>query len=152
MADYGYKPHIVGIGKTRSEWVNNNGWLDQSFNLLPQDAAPGSVPVWDGSKWVAKSPAPKPKILRPFVLKCPSCMAPVEASSDVGSVTTCEYCHVPLVWEPIESLGRDDQGYRIKEPERQEGFDDGSNLVMAFPKFVMGGNTTRTFQIQPNLP
>lgn len=41
--------------------------------------------------------------LRPFVLRCPNCLAGVESGT-----SKCRYCGAPMVWEPRESLSRDD--------------------------------------------
>ena len=52
---------------------------------------------------------PSPPRLRPFVLRCPNCIAPIESG-----VTHCGYCKVPYVWEPALPLTRDDQAYRYE--------------------------------------
>lgn len=47
--------------------------------------------------------------LRPLVLKCPNCIAPLaEKGGRHGDMTHCGYCKVPLVWEPSISMSRDD--------------------------------------------
>lgn len=134
----GYQPQLIG--------ANSNCWIAR-IDGLPEANAPGSVPVWDGSKWVAKAPAPpRPRVLRPFVLKCPQCMAPTESGS-----TSCDYCQVPLTWEPIESLGRDDRGYRSKESEAIVE-DDDSRSILAFSKAVLCGMSTMTFETKAMVP
>lgn len=106
---------------------------------------PNQVPIYDGSKWVVgNASAPnvssignvsmlegdvtgpprsrmlaEPRVLRPFVLKCPQCSAPLQAPTE-SARTRCKYCDVPLVWEPVESLSKDDRFYRMME----EALDD----------------------------
>ena len=101
------------------------------------------VPIYDGTQWIVGDasasvsnvlsgditgpPPPRvyrePKILRPFVLKCPSCSAPLESEK-----TCCRYCGVPLVWEPIESLSKDDRFYERIEAALDDGEPVGATL------------------------
>ena len=103
---------------------------------------PNQVSIYDGTKWVVGSTsAPSvlagdvtgpptrfrtlrdPKVLRPFVLKCPSCSAPVESGR-----THCRYCCVPLAWEPVESLSKDDRFYEMIEEVLDDGEPVGATL------------------------
>lgn len=87
-----------------------------------------------------------PSILRPFVLKCPNCVAPLEPGADAGDVTHCKYCHVPLRWEPFESLSRDDLFYR-----QQDEFDEDDEYAVAtgLGPEVIDAYGARVFQMRP---
>ncbi len=111
----------------------------------------GDVPVWNGTKWVASSvatPAARPTHFKPFVLRCPDCSAPTEEGQ-----TRCRYCNVPLAWEPIESLSRDDRFYREREREREPELEaDETDVVpLGFGPELMLCNSTKTLQIQAEI-
>lgn len=89
----GYGPQIVGAAPWR--WPNPHP-IDQVRDLHSRPPA-----------------APR---LRPFVLKCPNCIAPLDATGANGRPTHCAFCKVPYVWEPALPIDRDDQAYRYEAP------------------------------------
>jgi len=94
------------------------------------------------------APTVKPTYFRPFILRCPECSAPT-----LEGQVACEYCNVPLAWEPIESLSRDDRFYRERERERERELEiDESNVVpLGFGPEVILYNTTKVLQIQAEI-
>jgi hypothetical protein len=131
------------------------GFLDKPFasdsSLVSTNATVpslGDVPVWNGTQWVASSaatpPAVRPTYFKPFVLKCPECSAPT-----IEGQATCQYCNVPLAWEPIESLSRDDRFYR--EREREFEIDETDVVPLGFGPVVVCCNSTTTLQIQAQI-
>ena len=119
---------------------------------LPRAPMAGDAVVFDGSSWKSlvltgntAGPAvvgPAPQAIaprcRPFVLRCPNCSAPTPSGA-----ATCVYCNVPLVWEPVESLSRDDAHWRAMEPLDSEADDEpyvigyGPEVVHAFCTAVL---------------
>lgn len=81
--------------------------------------------------------------LRPFVLKCPQCMAPTEQGS-----THCRYCAVPLHWEPVSPIDRDD--FHVKYPETPA--DLKGKCVMGFGPVAVAADSNTTIQMMPQLP
>jgi hypothetical protein len=87
--------------------------------------------------------------LRPFVLRCPSCSAPIDGEGR----TKCKYCAVPLAWEPRESLGRDDHWMTsLRQEERGDTSDEDRGVaeIALGPEAVCAGEV-RVFQLQPQL-
>lgn len=103
--------------------------------------------------------------IRPFVLRCPECMAPLEPPSVVrgddrgphcsaptlAGATICKYCQVPLRWEPAESLSRDDWNWR-RRLEEEDAAADPDVIPIGFGPMVIHMLTRTTFQAQAQLP
>lgn len=89
-------------------------------------------------------------LAKPFVLRCPNCMAP-SAMSEPGTITRCEYCDCPMVWEPVQSLSRDDSRItRLKAEVRSSGSAGGS--IMGFGPVAIAANSNGIIQITPQMP
>lgn len=118
----------------------------------------GDAVVFDGSAWrpmLLSGSSAGPAIVgassaslrtRPFVLRCPECSAPTPEGA-----TTCKYCQVPLRWEPVESLSRDDQNWR-RRLEEEDAEADPDVVPMGFGPFVVTCFTRTVFQTQAQLP
>jgi len=76
-------------------------------------------------------------ILRPFVLKCPQCMAPTESGN-----TRCKFCAAPLTWEPAMPLTKDDFFLR------DEVEDDPDVIVEGVGPKLLGMYTAHVFTHQ----
>jgi hypothetical protein len=86
--------------------------------------------------------------LRPFALKCPECSAPVESGK-----TECKYCKVPLVWEPKESLSRDDHWMRIASARASQPPPSSStNGWLSFGPTTILAMSKKTFKWRPQVP
>jgi len=112
-----------------------------------REPAIGDMVVWDGSRWIASRPEakvltgdttgpaivgwgptivgeraavpPAPRV-RPFSLRCPSCIAPLQPETMHGAISKCSYCGVPLVWEAVVPLTRDDANFRqVSSPDNE---------------------------------
>jgi hypothetical protein len=83
------------------------------------------------------------QLFKPFVLKCPICMAPTEMGE-----TKCQYCNTPMVWEPVHSLSRDDQYYRYADPSPEASWKDGS-FPMGLGPVVVASNAGQHVQCIP---
>jgi hypothetical protein len=81
--------------------------------------------------------------LRPFVLRCPQCMAPTEQGS-----THCRYCAVPLAWEPEKPVDRDDSKWVYTEPTPEEK----GLVILGFGPSIIGSDGMAVLQCQPQLP
>jgi len=80
-------------------------------------------------------------VTRPFVLRCPRCLAPTARAA-----TACAYCQVPLVWEPRESFGRDDRNFQHGEAAAES--DPSAMVYVGFSQIVYD-REPRTLTIVP---
>lgn len=87
-----------------------------------------------------------PLRFKPFVLRCPECSAPTPEGA-----TVCKYCQVPLQWEPVESLSRDDLNWR-RRFEEDDAAADPDVVPLGFGPYVTQCMTRTTFQTQAQLP
>lgn len=151
-ANGGYGPKLIGhgpqlVGYSGYPQIVPGGYLDQPF-VQQRDRRD------------------EHERLRPFTLKCPTCMSPTAKPPDGVRASVCKYCNVPLTWEPRESFGRDDFGLyydsaradgeevrdRRPPPPADARLPDGvQRFVRGLGPALMYANCAHTFEIMPSL-
>ncbi len=137
---YGWGPQIVGFRPPTQEQLDRVGHGPQM----------GGAPPWLTAPFAQAQPR-----MRPFVLTCPNCVAPLdanEAASTDGFPAKCRYCQVPLRWEPAVPLTRDDQMYRYDPtplPPRASTPQGVSDVVRGIGPVMISGGTLHVVEICP---
>lgn len=86
-------------------------------------------------------------VLRPFVLKCPNCVAPVEEGAII-----CRYCNVRLKWEAVIPIDRDDFRMKFESAPKSSHTYKEDGQYLPFPTVAVPGGSSSSLSAIAQLP